>query len=124
LRATSRKNGLHRAPLQRVMKGASRRASFNTLPVVVIADRREHMMSPEPNFFLPPYLFGHTRGFVRLRSAAARASRRAVTDGIAPAPVGAADDQGLRFRRRNQHLGRRLSHDRQIREHREKEDVS
>ena len=38
----------------RVMNSASRRASFHAAPVVVIADRREHMISPA-------YSFGHTQ---------------------------------------------------------------
>ena len=41
---------------------------------------------------------------------------------MAPVPVGAAAEPGLRFRRRNQHLHGRLSHDRQIRQHREKDE--
>jgi len=106
------KYGLHRAPLQRVMDSASRRASFHAVPVVVIADRREHMISPEPGFLCPPYPFGHTRECVRWKSAAARASRRQEIDGIAPAPMGATMTAALRFRRRNQHLRGRLSHDR------------
>ena len=46
-----------------------------------------------------------------------------VENGMAPVPVGAAAEPGLRFRRRNQHLHGRLSHDRQIRQHREKEEL-